>query len=77
MPTTYIQGYKFRFYSSDQLEPPHMHVIRAGNVAKIWLQPTELAYSRGYIHAELNRILRLTQDHQDLLLGAWHAHFDK
>ncbi len=28
MPTTIIDGYKFRFYSSDINEPPHIHVIR-------------------------------------------------
>ncbi|MBZ0109031.1 MAG: DUF4160 domain-containing protein [Candidatus Scalindua rubra] len=37
MPTIEISGYKFRFYSSDLTEPPHMHVIRDGNEAKDWL----------------------------------------
>ena len=40
MPTVIIEGYKFRFYSSDINEPPHFHVIRGGNEAKIWLQPS-------------------------------------
>lgn len=39
MPTITIDGYKFRFYSSDIHEPPHVHVLRAEHVAKIWLQP--------------------------------------
>lgn len=34
MPTITIEGYKFRFYSSDINEPPHVHVIRDDNVAK-------------------------------------------
>ena len=34
MPTIVIDSYKFRFYSSDRFEPPHMHVIKAENVAK-------------------------------------------
>jgi hypothetical protein len=75
MPTTMIDGYKFRFYSSDANEPPHMHVIRGGSVAKIWLEPIEVAYNWGYHGAELNRILRLTRKHQQRLLGAWHDHF--
>lgn len=37
MPTILIDGYKFRFYSSDIDEPPHVHVIRDDKVAKIWL----------------------------------------
>ena len=39
MPTLFIEGYKFRFYSSDVHEPPYVHVIHAENVAKIWLEP--------------------------------------
>jgi hypothetical protein len=44
MPTIFIDGYKFRFYSSDRLEPPHMHVIHGDKVAKIWLVPVAVEY---------------------------------
>lgn len=77
MPTTAIGPYRFRFYSSDVSEPPHVHVIRAGNVAKVWLQPVSLEYNRGYNSSELNRIMRLIEEYREQLLGAWHAHFDK
>ena len=75
MPTVFIEGYKFRFYSSDRFEPPHVHVIKAENVAKIWLRPVSLQYNRGYNPAELNRILRLTRQHQQELLEAWYDYF--
>jgi hypothetical protein len=42
MPTIVIDGYKFRFYSSDIQEPPHVHVIHGGDVAKIWLVPVSI-----------------------------------
>ena len=42
MPTIFIEGYKFRFYSSDIQEPPHVHVIHGDDVAKIWLVPVSL-----------------------------------
>lgn len=45
MPTITINGYKFRFYSSDRFEPPQSNVIRAEKVAKIWLQPVSVAYA--------------------------------
>jgi len=77
MPTIQIEGYRFRFYSSDVSEPPHMHVIKAENVAKIWLQPVELEYNHGYNRSELNRILKLTQQHRQQLLEAWNEHFDR
>jgi hypothetical protein len=48
MPTIEIEGYAFRFYSSDKGEPPHVHVIKDGRVAKVWLSPIELEYNKGY-----------------------------
>jgi Domain of unknown function (DUF4160) len=75
MPTVTIEGYKFRFYSSDIREPPHVHVIRDGSVAKIWLQPVVVEYNRGYNQSTLNYLLKLTRQHQEDLLEAWNAHF--
>lgn len=75
MPTLTIDGYKFRFYSSDRFEPPHIHVIRAEKAAKIWLQPVSVAYNRGYHQAELNRIVKLTQNNLERLEEAWNAYF--
>ncbi len=77
MPTIQIGGYKFRFYSSDLNEPPHVHVIRAEQVAKIWLQPLAVEYNRGYNKVELNRVLKLTAKNETKLLEAWHAYFDR
>jgi hypothetical protein len=75
MPTIIIEGYKFRFYSSDINEPPHVHVIRDDYVAKIWLQPVTVETNYGYNQPTLNRILKLTRQHQSKLLEAWNDHF--
>jgi hypothetical protein len=77
MPTILINGYKFRFYSSDVNEPPHVHVINAERVAKIWLESLEIEYNRGYNKAELNKVLKLTEQNESKLLEAWHEHFDR
>lgn len=77
MPTISIAGYKFRFYSSDVHEPPHVHVIHDANEAKIWLDTIRLEYNRGYQRAELNRVLKLTEQNQPRLLEAWHEYFDR
>ena len=77
MPTIIIEGYKFRFYSSDINEPPHVHVIRDDNVAKIWLQPVEVETNHGYNQPTLNRILKLTRQYQTRLLEAWNDHFSQ
>ena len=75
MPTIFIDGYKFRFYSSDRHEPPHMHVIKDDCVAKIWLHPIELEYNRRYNQTELNRIIKITRENQTRLLETWHEYF--
>jgi hypothetical protein len=54
MPTIKIERYKFRFYSSNLGEPPHVHVIDGDKMAKIWLQPVSLEYNHGFNRAELN-----------------------
>ncbi len=77
MPTIYIAGYKFRFYSSDRFEPPHVHVIKAEKVAKIWLLPVRVQSNRGFHRAELNRILKLTEANQEKLLKAWYDYFGR
>ncbi|MBI4771193.1 MAG: DUF4160 domain-containing protein [Chloroflexi bacterium] len=75
MPTVLIAGYKFRFYSSDRLEPPHVHVLRGSSRAKVWLTPVTLAASRGYNERELNTILNLATAHRDRLLEVWYDYF--
>ena len=77
MPTIVIEGYRFRFYSSDVAEPPHMHVLRGENVAKIWLTPISVEYNHGYNQRELNRILKLTEQNRDRLLDVWYDYFGR
>ncbi len=75
MPTVQIEGFKFRFYSSDRNEPPHVHVIQGERVAKIWLSPISVEYNRGYNSKTLNRVAKLAQEHQQELLEVWNAYF--
>jgi hypothetical protein len=77
MPTIFIDGYKFRFYSSDVNEPPHVHVISAERVAKIWLKSLEVEYNHGYNKAELNRVLKLALQNKAKSLEAWNEYFDR
>ncbi len=77
MPTVLIDEYKFRFYSSDFREPPHVHIFRGEKQAKIWLDPIEVQTNYGYNQSELNKIIQLTKDNRDRLLEIWHDHFDQ
>ena len=77
MPTIQIERYKFRFYSSDAGEPPHVHAIDADKVAKIWLQPISVEYNRGYNTPELNYVLRVIRQNQTRLLERWNEYFNR
>ena len=75
MPTIQIERYKFRFYSSDAGEPPHVHVIDGDKVAKIWLSSIETESNRGYNRSEMNYVLKLTRQNQTKLMKAWNDYF--
>ena len=77
MPTVLRIGrYRFSFFSNEGNEPPHIHVKAAGNEAKFWLDPVQLAANYGFNTREINEIERLVQDNQEHLLEAWHEHFN-
>jgi len=76
MPTVLRHGpYAFVFFSSDQNEPPHVHVLRDQAVAKYWLGPVSLAKNRGFKNPELRRIARLIVQFEQQLAEAWHDYF--
>jgi hypothetical protein len=76
MPTIWEHGpYRFFFYSGDRDEPPHVHVERETNKAKFWLDPVRLQNSDGYNRSEINRIQRLIEENQKMLLEKWHDYF--
>jgi len=76
MPTVLRVGpYRIFFYSSDQTEPPHVHVERDENRAKFWLDPVRLQDSGGFRGAELNRVVALVGEHREFLRKAWYEFF--
>ena len=69
MPTVLRTGpYRFFFYAGDRGEPPHVHVERDDNVAKIWLHPVRVQHSGGFRPNELTRIIGLVDESQERLL---------
>ena len=76
MPTVLrVGGHRFFFYSNEGNEPPHIHVQKAENYAKFWLQPIQLAESIGYSNKELRYVQDIIIEHSKLLLEAWYEHF--
>ena len=78
MPTVLRSGpYRFLFYSGDAEEPPHVHVERDANTAKLWLRPVRLHSSGGFRPVEVRRIQRLVEQNREALLRSWDAYFNE
>jgi len=76
MPTVMnVSGYRFFFYSLEGAEPPHIHVEHGDSTAKFWLDPVQLAGSRGFRTHVLNRIRALVIEHRIAFKEAWNGHF--
>jgi hypothetical protein len=77
MPTVLRIGpYRFFFYAGDRQEPPHIHVERANNTAKFWLDPIRLQRSRRFRRNEINHIQKLIEEHREHLLRIWDEYFN-
>jgi hypothetical protein len=76
LPTVLRSGpYRFFFYSADRDEPPHIHVEREQFEVKFWLDPVRMEWSRGLARIELRRLEALVEEHNELLMRAWHEFF--
>ena len=70
MPTVpTVSGFRFFFYNLEGTEPPHIPTEHGRNTVKHWLDPVQLAGSRGFRAHELNRVRALVPrlgDHASL-----------
>jgi hypothetical protein len=75
MPSIRIGPYRVSFYSSDEHEPKHVHVVRDQKQVKFWLDPIRLAKNKGFAAHELTRIERLLEHLRDERSQAWDDYF--
>lgn len=76
MPTVLRIGrYRFHFFSNESNEPPHIHVKAAGDEAKFWLDPVQLAANYGFNAHEIHELERLVQENRQYLMERWHEYF--
>ena len=76
MPTVLrIGAFRFYFYSHEPNEPSHVHVDRGDATIKIWLDPVEVAKSRGFRAHEIGGIVAMVEENRTLLTEAWHEYF--
>ncbi len=79
MPTLFRQnGYRFFFYSNEgnPREPVHVHVMKGGAQAKIWIAPEiRVERSNGLSAGELRYVLMLAGARRGLIERTWHGYF--
>ncbi len=81
MPTIFrYKGYRFFFYSNegDPSEPLHVHVRKAENVAKFWVEShVSVAGSYGMTSSELHMLSKVVEDNMELIRSAWNGYFNQ
>ena len=78
MPTVLrINGYRFFFYSNENLEPPHIHVEKADSSAKYWLEPISVAENYGFSSKDTSFIRETITNNIELFKKAWYEHFSQ
>jgi hypothetical protein len=71
-----VNGFIFFFYSQEGNEPAHIHVRKAGAVAKFWLVPMALVENHGFTPPQLRFIRKTITEHHDLLIAEWDEFFN-
>ena len=72
MPTILRKnGFRFFFYSRENGEPPHIHVIGHGGEAKLWLNPIEIVGIYNLGPKDQREILKITEENVKLFLDNW------
>ena len=64
------------FYSDDH-EPVHVHIKRAGCEAKYNVQPVKLVFNHGFKKNELSLIESLVEENVEVITERWHEVFKK
>lgn len=75
MPTVMIiDGYRFHFFANEGPRA-HVHVVKGGGTAKVWLDDLSFADWDDLTGAERRRIIKMVQEHKKTLLDAWNEFF--
>jgi hypothetical protein len=79
MPTLlFLNGLRFFFYSNENDEPIHVHIIKGDAKGKVWLEPSiRVEYFIGFTNSEQKSILEAIHTHLENFKNKWNEHFSK
>ncbi|MBQ8888076.1 MAG: DUF4160 domain-containing protein [Bacteroidaceae bacterium] len=71
------EGFVFKIYSNEE-ERMHIHVVKAENEAKFWLEPTiELAENFGFNSKEIRKITQMVEMYGNEFKEQFAAHIGR
>ena len=71
------EGFVFKIYSNEE-ERMHVHVVKAENEAKFWLEPTiELAENFGFNSKEIKKITKMVDTYGNEFKQQFAAHIGR
>ncbi len=76
MPTILRIGpYRFFFFSNEDGEPVHVHVIRERTEAKFWIEPeVSVADNEGFAKHELDKVMKMVVENKEIIKDAWNKY---
>ena len=70
-------GFVFKIYSNEE-ERMHVHVVKAENEAKFWLEPViELAENFGFNNKEIRKITKMVETYGNEFKQQFAAHIGR
>ena len=70
-------GFVFKIYSNEE-ERMHVHVVKAENEAKFWLEPViELADNFGFNNKEIKKITKMVENYGNEFKQQFAAHIGR
>ena len=71
------EGFVFKIYSNEE-ERMHIHVVKAENEAKFWLEPViELAENFGFSSKEIKKITQMVETYGNEFKEQFAAHIGR
>jgi hypothetical protein len=73
MPTIHREGgYSFRFYSNENNESAHIHLVGKGGEMKVWLADLSISRVKGIPDHEQTKLLEIVETNREKFLQAWN-----
>ncbi|MBR3758120.1 MAG: DUF4160 domain-containing protein [Bacteroidaceae bacterium] len=71
------EGFVFRIFSNEEVRM-HIHVVKAENEAKFWLEPQiELAENFGFTNKDLKKITKMVENYGDEFKRLYAEHIGR